>query len=81
MKRSTTVSKLNQSLADGWAIHIYDRNRRLLCTLEPLHGWIFAAGIGVGLVLALALSSMTVPSAPRPVPQVSPTMTAPLQVD
>ncbi|MGF1566742.1 MAG: hypothetical protein ACFCVD_01470 [Nodosilinea sp.] len=81
MKSLDTTSQLNRPAADGWVIHVYDGNRRLLCSLEPLHGWIFAVGVGVGLVLALLMANLAAPGEPSQRLEVAPTMTAPLQVD
>ncbi len=38
---------------EGWVVQVYGSNRRLLCVLEPSHGWIFLVGCGVGLLLAV----------------------------
>jgi hypothetical protein len=43
--------KLNTD--EGWVVQVYGSNRRLLCVLEPSHGWIFLIGCGVGLLLAV----------------------------
>jgi hypothetical protein len=29
---------------EGWMVQVYGSNRRLLCALEPSHGWIFLIG-------------------------------------
>ncbi|MDB9526799.1 hypothetical protein PN498_12435 [Oscillatoria sp. CS-180] len=38
---------------EGWIVQVYGSNRRLLCVLEPSHGWMFVMGVGVGLLLAI----------------------------
>ncbi|WP_107667336.1 hypothetical protein [Cyanothece sp. BG0011] len=38
---------------EGWLVQVYGSNRRLLCVLEPSHGWIFLMGCGVGLLLSV----------------------------
>lgn len=76
------MHKLQHNTQEGWAIHVYNCDRRLLCTLEPSHGWAFAAGLTLGLVVAvigynLPESSTTAePSRPY-----SEHLTAPLQID
>ena len=47
------MNKLEERVDDGWIVHIYGHNRRLLCALEPSHGWVFLIGCGVGLGLAI----------------------------
>lgn len=50
------MKKIDSRLVDtdeGWAVQVYGRDRRLLCVLEPSHGWIFLIGCGVGLLLAI----------------------------
>ncbi|MGK7913289.1 MAG: hypothetical protein AB4050_17685 [Synechococcus sp.] len=37
----------------GWIVQVYGGNRRLLCVLEPSHGWIFLIGCSVGLLLSV----------------------------
>lgn len=38
---------------EGWLVQLYGRDRRLLCVLEPSHGWSFLVGCGLGLVIAV----------------------------
>ena len=45
--------KLDAPLDDGWVIHVYDRNRRLCCSLDPSHSWAFGTGLGLGLLIAV----------------------------
>jgi len=60
------MQKLNQNLehrpTDGWIVHIYTGNRRLLCALDPSHGWSF----GYTVVEAGGKGSRNVRSSGRP---------------
>ncbi|MEM6433848.1 MAG: hypothetical protein AAF773_08355 [Cyanobacteria bacterium P01_D01_bin.115] len=60
------MQKLNQTTeyksTSGWIVHIYDCNRRLLCALEPSHGWSFVVGIGLGLLVAIVGYHLTPPA-------------------
>lgn len=38
---------------EGWVVQVYGSNRRLLCVLEPSHGWVFLIGCGFGLLLSV----------------------------
>jgi hypothetical protein len=61
---------IKDEIDEGWSVQIYGRDRRLLCSLYPSHGWTFLAGFVVGLLLALIIagyqstqaSSLTSPS-------------------
>lgn len=64
---------------EGWAVQIYSKNRRLLCVLEPSHGWVFLMGCGVGLLLSVIWINIARHSTP-PVPT-APTKSPILQVD
>jgi tetrahydromethanopterin S-methyltransferase subunit F len=46
---------VKDKIDEGWSIQIYGRDRRLLCSLYPSHGWTFLAGFVVGLLLALSM--------------------------
>lgn len=49
-------SRQSQSKLDtneGWVVQVYGSDRRLLCVLEPSHGWVFLIGCGVGLLLSV----------------------------
>ena len=50
--------KARKTSHEGWAVHIYNGDRHLLCTLEPSHSWVFVIGISVGMVAAFLLSSL-----------------------
>ena len=60
---------------EGWVVQVYGSNRRLLCVLEPSHGWIFLVGCCVGLLVsviwinAARYSSPVEPTAPTEVPE------------
>jgi len=47
------MHKLSPPAQEGWAIHIYSRDRHLLCTLDPSHCWTFIAGLALGLTVAV----------------------------
>lgn len=54
---------------EGWVVQVYGSNRRLLCVLEPSHGWSFLLGCGVGLLLSVIwinVARYSPPSAPTP---------------
>lgn len=53
------MNKLEDPIDEGWIVHVYGRNRRLLCALEPSHGWTFLAGLGLGLLLAITGYNIT----------------------
>ena len=55
------MKKLQNPVDEGWSVHIYDRQRRLLCALEPSHGWLFLLGCTFGLVLAIVWVNMAQP--------------------
>jgi hypothetical protein len=64
---------------EGWVVQIYGRNRRLLCVLDPAHGWSFLTGCCVGLLLSAIWINV---ARHRPAIEVtSPTETPVLQID
>ncbi|MGB0563439.1 MAG: hypothetical protein ACPGVO_16790 [Spirulinaceae cyanobacterium] len=74
---NTFESKQSQPKLDmneSWVVQIYGRNRRLLCVLEPSHGWTFLVGCCMGLLLSVIwinvarYSSPVEPTAPTEVP-------------
>mgnify|MGYP003565742209 CR=1 FL=1 len=81
MKSTNSYPRLESSLDTGWTIHIYDRQRKLVCTLNPSHGWSFAAGTAVGLLLAVIGFNLSTPQVPPSPVDFSAPKTAPLQVD
>lgn len=64
---------------EGWVVQVYGSDRRLLCVLEPSHGWMFLIGCGVGLLLSVIWMNIAPYSPPlaSPAPEQSPA----LQVD
>jgi len=64
---------------EGWLVQVYGRNRRLLCVLEPSHGWIFLLGCCVGLLVSVIWINLSRQS-PTPVPT-PPSEVPTLQVD
>jgi hypothetical protein len=74
---SVAMPKLHPTTQEGWAIHVYDRDRHLLFTLDPSHGWMLLLGVVLGFAIAMAgYGSHTAPKAFTPNPDV-----APLQLD
>jgi len=77
------MNRLNQNLHDvstGWAINIYGSDRRLLCTLDPSHAWVFVAGILLGALLMVG--GMESSATPSPQPEVDNSAApAPLAID
>lgn len=64
---------------EGWLVQVYGRNRRLLCVLDPSHGWLFLLGCGVGGLLTVLWFNMARYSAPvEPAP---PTEIPQMQID
>lgn len=68
-------SQLPLNADDGWLVQVYGRNRRLLCVLEPSHGWLFLLGCGVGVLLAIIWVNMArynppvEPTEPQEIPE------------
>ncbi|MGB3613457.1 MAG: hypothetical protein WBA10_06635 [Elainellaceae cyanobacterium] len=73
--------QLQHTTQEGWAIHIYNRDRHLLCTLDPSHGWTFVAGLILGLTVAVVGYNLPDPPAAIPYRPASDHLTAPLQLD
>ncbi|MFK8184936.1 MAG: hypothetical protein AB8B99_16315 [Phormidesmis sp.] len=46
-------TKIKPSISEGWAVHVYDRDRHLRFSLEPSHLWAFSWGLGIGILLAI----------------------------
>jgi len=75
------MNKLKSPVDEGWSVHIYDRQRRLLCALEPSHGWTFLLGWGAGLICAIVWVNLA-PATPPPADLDAPAPKTPLlQVD
>ncbi len=64
---------------EGWIVQVYGSNRRLLCVLEPSHGWIFLVGCCVGLLLSVIWINAARDNSP--VELTAPTEAPALQVD
>ncbi len=56
------MKKLQNPVDEGWSVHIYDRQRRLLCALESSHIWTFLLGCTFGLLLAVVWGNLAQPS-------------------
>jgi hypothetical protein len=79
---NTFESKQSQPKLDageGWVIQIYGSNRRLLCVLDPAHGWSFLAGCCAGLLLSVIWVNAARYSSP--IELTTPTETPALQID
>ncbi|MEL6222375.1 MAG: hypothetical protein AAFR31_07020 [Cyanobacteria bacterium J06627_8] len=66
---------------EGWSVVVYNGDRRLLCSLHPSHGWIFAIGLGLGCVLGIIWTSLSFNAVPTTLPLESPASSAPMQID
>lgn len=75
------MNRLHHTTQAGWAVHVYDCDRRLLCTLEPSHGWMFMAGLALGLTLGIIGYNLPRSPAPAGPPVPNPDIVAPLQID
>lgn len=81
MKTTNSHPRLERSLDTGWTIHIYNRQRQLLCTLGPSHAWSFAAGTAAGILLAVMGFNLSIPQIQNPRIEGPLPQTAPLQLD
>jgi len=81
MKSIHSKATLDRTLDSGWTVHIYNRQRQLLCTLTSSHGWSFVAGTVVGGVLAVIGFNLSTPQMVHSLPEETAPQTAPLQVD
>lgn len=50
---------------EGWSVHIYDRDRRLRCTLDASHTRSFIVGLGVGLLFTVVGMRLVAPQTTR----------------
>jgi len=75
------MNRLHPTIQEGWAIHVYSCDRRLLCTLEPSHGWMFMVGLALGLTLGIIGYNLPHGAATTASPDPSPDIVAPLQID
>jgi hypothetical protein len=61
------MQKLDSAeLKTGWIVHVYGRNRRLICALEPSHGWALLTGVGLGLLAAIIWFNLYTPGQHTP---------------
>jgi hypothetical protein len=67
-------------ISQGWSVHVYGSDRRLLCSLYPSHGWAFFVGIVLGFILALISLHSKIP-VKSSVSSTSVPMEAPLNLD
>jgi hypothetical protein len=81
MKSTNTPTSLDRSIDSGWTVHIYNRQRQLLCTLNPSHGWSFAAGAVVGILLAIVGFNLSSSQMAQPLTEDITPDAAPLQLD
>jgi hypothetical protein len=67
----------------AWVVQVYDRDRHLVCLVDPSHGWAFFLGCVAGFVVtAIGFSRGTSPvEAPSPAEMPSGEVVAPLSVD
>ncbi len=63
--------------SEGWLVHVYSGDRRLLCVLEPSHAWMFLLGCGLGILLALGWFNLAKHS---PSPTYTPSTTPPVML-
>ncbi|MGB3203214.1 MAG: hypothetical protein WBA99_20075 [Nodosilinea sp.] len=73
--------KLHCTTQEGWAIHVYNCDRRLVCTLEPSHGWVFMAGLALGLGLAVVGYNLPQSTGAASYQSPDPGFVAPLQLE
>lgn len=50
---STKLRTQFDNTSEGWLVHVYSGDRRLLCVLDSSHAWTFLLGCGFGLLLAV----------------------------
>lgn len=63
---------------EGWAVHVYASDRRLLCSFNPSHFWLFLIGLAVGGLLTASWMKCAPSSSPT---SFSAPSQAPLAVD
>ncbi len=76
---STKLRTRFDNTSEGWLVQVYGGDRRLLCVLEPSHGWTFLLGWGFGLLLAVGWFNLATASTSKP--QVPVTAPAEMWVD
>ncbi len=78
-KFESKQSQPELDINEGWVVQVYGSNRRLLCVLEPSHGWIFLTGCCVSLLLSVFWVNAARCSAP--IEPINPPKPPALQVD
>lgn len=58
------MQRLQEVIDEGWSVQVYGRDRRLLFSMHPSHGWTFLAGLIVGFSIATAAASGDRPASP-----------------
>ncbi|MDA0673012.1 MAG: hypothetical protein O3C67_04810 [Cyanobacteria bacterium] len=66
---------------EGWMVQVYDRDRRLICLIEPSHGWAFFFGCLLGFLVTAVGFSRANPSTPVSTTTPEAPVVAPLQVE
>ncbi|EDX86890.1 hypothetical protein S7335_4597 [Synechococcus sp. PCC 7335] len=62
MKDTKNDPKLKTvSVDEGWSVHVYDRDRRLCCTLDASHARTFVVGLGMGLLFSIVGMRLVAP--------------------
>ena len=62
MKNSKQDLKLTPTANEGWAVHIYDGDRHLRCTLDHSHGRVFGFGLALGIIAAVVGTNLVLPA-------------------
>ncbi|MFP4134456.1 MAG: hypothetical protein ACLFRN_04815 [Halothece sp.] len=55
------MNYLKDEIDEGWSVQIYGRDRRLLCSFYPSHGWTFFLGFIFGLLLTFLILGNQLP--------------------
>ncbi|WP_008319569.1 hypothetical protein [Leptolyngbya sp. PCC 6406] len=55
---STNLRTRFDNTSEGWLLHIYSGDRRLLCVLDSSHAWTFLWGVFFGLLLAVGWGNL-----------------------
>ena len=53
--------KTHQTTNEGWAVLVYSGDRRLICSLNQSHLWLFVSGLCVGMIASLVIFSLQLP--------------------
>lgn len=62
MKNSKQDLKITPTVNEGWAVHIYDSDRHLCCTLDSSHGRVFGLGLVLGIIAAVVGTNLVLPA-------------------